>query len=109
MFHLVPVQVQVRWIMAVEPVDDGASQLRCTVELTLSPVLRILAATIATSFFVRSHVRNESHGFARDIERKHVSRQVKAAPQEAQMWPRRALGALRKSESTRCSVSRSRM
>jgi hypothetical protein len=82
LFHVVPVRVEVRWTMAVEPGENDASRLRCTVELTLRPALRILAATIATSFFVRTHVRNETPGFARDIERKYAARQVAVADQE---------------------------
>ncbi|MEU4235766.1 hypothetical protein [Actinoplanes sp. NPDC026619] len=75
LFHVVPVPARVRWTMAVEPGRNGDSQLRCTVELTLSFFLRLLAATAATPFFIRRHVRNETPGFARDIERKHAARQ----------------------------------
>jgi hypothetical protein len=75
LFHLVPVVAEVRWMMAVEAGTHGASLLRCTVELNLSPLLKVLSALIATPYFVRRHVRGESVGFARDIERKYASRQ----------------------------------
>ena len=73
LFHVAPVRAQVRWTMAVEPGANGASQLHCTVELNLSPLLTVLSATIATPFFIRRHVRNETVGFARDIERKYAA------------------------------------
>lgn len=76
LFHLVPARAEVRWTMTVEPGDNGDSRLSCTVELTLSPLLTALSALIATPFFIRSHVRNEAGGFARDIERKHAARQA---------------------------------
>ncbi|WP_326559760.1 hypothetical protein [Micromonospora sp. NBC_01796] len=76
LFHVVPVRAEVRWTMTVESGGNGASQLRCTVELNLSPLLSLLSATIATPFFIRRHVRNETVGFARDIERKHAARQA---------------------------------
>jgi hypothetical protein len=76
LFHLVPVVAEVRWQMAVEPGTDGGSLLRCTVEFNLSPLLKVLSALIATPYFVRRHVRGESVGFARDIERKYASRQA---------------------------------
>ncbi|GAA2575870.1 hypothetical protein GCM10010435_59900 [Winogradskya consettensis] len=76
LFHLFPARAEVRWTMAVEPGSSGASHLRCTVELTLSPLLNLLAATIATPFFVRRHVRNEIAGFARDIEAKYAHQNV---------------------------------
>ncbi len=78
LFHLIPARAEVRWMMAAEPDPNGASLLRCTVELNLSPLLKVLSATIATPFFIRRHVRGETLGFARDIERKYASRQ--AAP-----------------------------
>ncbi|MFJ3405911.1 hypothetical protein [Promicromonospora sp. NPDC090134] len=76
LLHLVAVRAQVRWMVAVQSEANGAASLRCTVELTLPRLLQILSAMIATPYFISRHVRNETLGFARDIERKYAPREV---------------------------------
>ncbi len=76
LFHMIPIPIEVRWTMAAESRGPGQSTLTCTVDFNLSPILRLLSVTIATGYFVRRHVRGESYGFARDMERKHAARQA---------------------------------
>jgi hypothetical protein len=71
-FHLVPIRIAVRWTMSAERRSAQETILHCTVELTLSPLLRLLSILIGTGWFLRRHVREEALGFARDIERKYA-------------------------------------
>jgi hypothetical protein len=73
LFHLIPATVQVRWTMtATAATTDTAdtSDFHCTVELTLTPLLRTLGALSALSFAIRAHTLEETKAFADDITRK---------------------------------------
>ena len=74
LFHLVPVRARVRWRLAVTPRAAGGSELACTVQVDLRPVLRVLARLIFLGHFLRRHVEEEAVGFAANIARKHVTR-----------------------------------
>jgi hypothetical protein len=71
LFHLIPVAAGVRWTLEVTPQADTASDLACTVEVELAPVLGLLARLSFLDHFLAGHVDEEAHGFAADITRKH--------------------------------------
>ena len=73
LMHLLPVTCGVAWDMRVTPCDEGAL-FRCEIEVDLPIAVRILGFFNATPFFVRRHLVEETHGFARDIERKVATR-----------------------------------
>ena len=70
LFHLVPVAAGVRWTLGVTPKGATSSDLACTVEVHLRPVLGVLARVSFLGHFLASHVDEEAHGFAADITRK---------------------------------------
>ena len=74
LFHLVPVAARVRWTLAVTPRAAGGSELACTVQVDLRPVLGVLARLSLLGHFLGRHVEEEAVGFAADIARKHVTR-----------------------------------
>jgi hypothetical protein len=70
LFHLVPVAAGVRWNLQVTPTGATASDLTCTVEVHLRPVLGLVARLSFLGHFLANHVDEEAHGFAADITRK---------------------------------------
>jgi hypothetical protein len=70
LFHLVPVAAAVRWRLGVEPRTPTTSDLTCTVDVTLPPVLQVLARLSFLGRFLRLHVEEEAPNFAGDISRK---------------------------------------
>jgi hypothetical protein len=74
LFHVVPVAAGVRWTLAVTPRAAGGSELACTVQVSLRPVLGVLARLTLLGHFLGRHVEEEALGFAADIARKHVTR-----------------------------------
>jgi hypothetical protein len=74
LFHLVPVAARVRWTLDVTAKAAGGSELACTVQVDLRPVLRVLARLTLFGHFLGRHVEEEALGFAADIARKHVTR-----------------------------------
>jgi hypothetical protein len=73
--HLVPVTGSVRWTLTVAPKTRSSSELTCTVEVGLHPVLRAMGALMAVGTFLQRHVSEETPNFAADITRKHRARQ----------------------------------
>src|SRR5262245_15219095 len=69
LFHLVPVAAAVRWILEVAR-TARPSDLACTVEVDLPPVLGVLARLSFLPHFLGRHVDEEAVGFAADISRK---------------------------------------
>jgi hypothetical protein len=74
LFHLVPVAAGVRWTLDVTPKAAGGSELACTVQVDLPPLLGVLARLSLLGHFLGRHVDEEALGFAADISRKHISR-----------------------------------
>jgi hypothetical protein len=70
LFHLVPAHIQVRWTMSATERTAEVSEFHCTVELILSPLLRLLGSLSGLSPAIRKHTRIETKGFADDIVRK---------------------------------------
>ncbi|MBE8518433.1 hypothetical protein ILP97_13115 [Amycolatopsis sp. H6(2020)] len=70
LFHLVPATIQVRWTMSGTARTADTTDFRCTVELTLPPLLRVLGRLSALGFAIRAHTREETRLFADDILRK---------------------------------------
>jgi hypothetical protein len=68
--HLVPVAAAVRWTLGVTPSSGTASDLSCSVEVDLPPVLGALARLSLLGHFLGRHVDEETRGFAADIGRK---------------------------------------
>jgi hypothetical protein len=69
-FHLVPVHFLVRWTLTATPRTSETTTFACTVETEMSSLVRLAAALIATPWFLRRHVDEETRGFAADINRK---------------------------------------
>ena len=74
LFHLVPVAAGVRWTLDVTAKAGGGSELACTVQLELPPVLGVLGRLTFLGHFLGRHVEEEALGFAADIARKHITR-----------------------------------
>jgi hypothetical protein len=74
LFHLVPVTAQVRWTVQAAARDATSSIFTCTVEVTLPPVVRVLARMLMWNHFIGRHADEETHGFAADINRKLAAR-----------------------------------
>ncbi|GGP02582.1 hypothetical protein LDL08_13260 [Nonomuraea glycinis] len=70
LFHLVPATIQVRWTMSATARDAETSEFRCTVELTMSPLLRVLGALSLLGVAIRAHTLEETKLFGDDIVRK---------------------------------------
>lgn len=73
LFHLVPVAAAVRWTLEVTPKAATTSDLACTVQVDLPPVLAVLARLSLLGHFLRGHVDEEAVGFAADLTRKQHS------------------------------------
>ena len=73
--HLIPVPLQVRWIMTAAPTAEGTTAFSCTVEMAMPFVVRLFGGLTGMSYFVRKHVEEETLGFAADISRKIAARQ----------------------------------
>ena len=74
LFHLAPITAGVRWTLDVKPRAAGGSELACTVQVELPPVLSVLARLTFLGHFLGNHVEEEALGFAADIARKHIAR-----------------------------------
>ena len=70
LFHLVPVAAAVRWTLEVTPKAVAVSDLACTVQVDLPPVLAVLARLTLLGPFLGRHVEEEVRGFAADLGRK---------------------------------------
>jgi hypothetical protein len=70
LFHLVPVSAAVQWILELIPKTATASDLTCTVQVDLTPVLGRLAQISLLRHFLGRHVEEETVGFVADIRRK---------------------------------------
>lgn len=70
LFHLVPVAAAVRWTLAVTPTDATSSDLACTVDVDLPPVLAFLGRLSLLGYFLARHVDEEARGFAVSIAQK---------------------------------------
>lgn len=62
-----------RWWLKVTPKTDSSSEITCTVQVDLHPVLRVLGSLMAAGPFLGRHVMEETAGFVADITRKHSS------------------------------------
>ena len=70
LMHVVPVRVGVVWDMRVFPDGPETSRFQCTIDVAMPLAVRVLGLFNGTGFFVRRHLVEETHGFARDIARK---------------------------------------
>jgi hypothetical protein len=73
-FHVIPVHFLVHWTLTATPETSETTTFECAVELKMSPLIRLAATLIATRYFLRKHVDEETPGFAADINRKLASR-----------------------------------
>lgn len=69
LMHLFPITIGVIWDMSVVP-SGTDSRFRCAIEVDMPLAVRVLGLFSATPFFVRRHLIEETHGFARDLTRK---------------------------------------
>lgn len=72
LLHLVPVRASVRWTLTLTPTSASSSELTCSVEVVLAPVLAMLGRLMASGVFLKRHVHGETPAFAADISRKHT-------------------------------------
>jgi len=70
LLHLLPVAAEVRWRLGMAPRTPTASDLTCTVDVTLPPILQVVARLSFLGRFLRLHVEEEAPNFAADIGRK---------------------------------------
>ncbi len=68
--HILPVTCSVIWTMQTQADGQDKTLFECAIEVTLPAVVRLLGDTIGTSFFIRRHLIEETHGFARNIARR---------------------------------------
>jgi hypothetical protein len=70
LFHIVPVSATVRWRLALAATSPTASEFTCTVDVTLQPLLQIVARLTFLGRSLRRHVEEEAPNFAVDFSRK---------------------------------------
>ena len=68
--HIVPVKCGVIWDMQTRAAGQGRTLFECTIDVTLPAVVRLLGYTIGTPVFIRRHLVEETHGFAKNIARR---------------------------------------
>ncbi|PWN86776.1 hypothetical protein FA10DRAFT_269880 [Acaromyces ingoldii] len=69
LLHLIPAPVGVAWEMEI--IQKGQTRtFRCTIDIQLPLLLRLLSSMIATPFFIRRHLVQETDGFAQDMSTK---------------------------------------
>jgi hypothetical protein len=69
LMHVLPVSMEVRWVMSIAPLTDGTSTFSCTVEAVLPAALRSFVGVLGIRRAVRKHVEEEAAGFAADLGR----------------------------------------
>ena len=79
LMHLVPVTIAVKWDMEVKASTRDTSSFRCSIDVAMPLLVRILGLFNGTGFFVKRHLLEETAGFARDIARKYAARPAHAA------------------------------
>ena len=65
--HVVPVTCGVVWDMQVRADAATKTLFQCSIAITLPTPVRLLGYTNGTPFFIRRHLVEETHGFARNI------------------------------------------
>ena len=73
LMHVVPVRIGVLWDMQISPAGPETSRFRCMIDVAMPTAVKVLGLFNGTSFFIRRHLVEETHGFARDIARKYGS------------------------------------
>ena len=74
LMHLLPFHLQVGWEMEVSSVSMSESKLRCTIDVRNPLWVRFIGLFNATNYWIRRHLIEETHGFARDLTRKGIQR-----------------------------------
>ena len=70
LMHLLPFHLQVGWEMQVSGVSATESKLRCTIDVRNPLWVRFVGLFNGTNYWIRQHLIEETHGFARDLTRK---------------------------------------
>ena len=70
LMHVVPFQLGVGWEMKVSRGSPGEATLRCTIDVRNPLWVRVVGALNASNVWIRRHLIEETHGFARDITAK---------------------------------------
>lgn len=70
LMHLLPFHLTVGWEMQVTGTSAEGSTLRCTIDVRNPWWVRLIGAFNATNYWIRRHLVEETHGFARDIAAK---------------------------------------
>ncbi len=73
LMHLVPFRLTVRWEMQVFRISPESSRLCCTIDVRNPAWVRFAGIFNASNFWIRRHLVEETHGFARSIA-EHSSR-----------------------------------
>lgn len=70
LMHLLPCSIEVRWEMEATPVSGDTTSFRCTIEVRMPLWASVLSRLTAANHWIRRHLIEETHGFARDLEKK---------------------------------------
>lgn len=70
LMHLVPIPVWVGWDMQVGEAAHGKSDFRCTIEVVLPLVVRIVGPVTGTNHFIKRHLIEETKCFAEHLIKK---------------------------------------
>ena len=70
LMHVLPFHLKVGWEMEVLDGSKHGCKLRCTIDVRNPLWIRLVGLLNATNYWVGRHLVEETHGFARDIERK---------------------------------------
>ena len=70
LMHLVPFHLKVGWEMQVFSVTPDTSMLRCTINVQNPAWVRFVGLFNASNYWIRQHLIEETHGFARNLTSK---------------------------------------
>ena len=80
LMHLVPMRVWVGWEMQVSPVAEGRSDFRCTIEVVLPLVVRVLGPLTGANHFIKQHLIEETESFADHVTKRFTATKLAGVP-----------------------------
>ncbi len=70
--HVFPVSIGVVWDMRIKADGADASRFQCSIDIDFPLPVQILGYFVGASLAIRSHLVEETNGFARDMLRKYA-------------------------------------
>lgn len=70
LMKVLPFYLKVGWEMQVSSVSADSSRLRCTIDVRNPLWVRSVGLFNGSNYWIRRHLIEETHGFARDLTRK---------------------------------------